>query len=134
MPVKQTHYALLESFLDDPNTMRMRQSDVTNFHLAMLVNRGKIVQIAGNRIGSRSRGCGYANFTIHAERNVIKHLGDFSQLRGCDMFVMRIRENRESGAKSFGNSKPCADCQVFIDKCQKKYGLRHVYYTEMLDE
>lgn len=26
-------------------------------------------------------------------------------------------------------SKPCHDCQVFLGKCMKKYGLRKVYYT-----
>lgn len=129
LPVKPSHYALLSGFLDDPNTMRMRQTTVTNFHLAMVVNRGKIIAVAGNRIGSRARGCGYADYTIHAEKNVIKHLGDHNKIRGCEMFVMRIQENRVTGAKTFGDSKPCSDCQLFIEKCQRVYGLRNVYYT-----
>jgi hypothetical protein len=27
------------------------------------------------------------------------------------------------------NSKPCPDCQKFLLKCMKEYGLRKVYYS-----
>ena len=133
-PVRTSDYSLLERFLEDPNTMRMRQSETTSFHLAMLVKRGKILTIASNRIGSRSQGCGFSKYTIHAERNVVKSFGDVSQLRGCDMFVMRIHSDTMSKGKRFGNSAPCKDCQIFLEKCQRQYGLRHVYFTEKEDE
>lgn len=133
-PVRSSDYALLERFLDDPNTMRMRKSFTTSFHVAMLVKRGKILAIASNRIGSRSQGCGFSNFTIHAERNVVKEFGDISQLKGCDMFVMRIQTNNLTNQKYFGNSAPCRDCQLFLEKCQRRYGLRHIYYTEKEEE
>ena len=129
-PVKTSDYSLLEGFLNDPNTMRMRQSEKTSFHLAMLVHRGKILKVASNRVGTRSRGIGYSDYTIHAERNVIKQLGDMNQIRGCDLFVMRIQSNRVTGDRTFGNSKPCSECQIFIDKCVRLYGLKHVYYTD----
>ena len=114
--------------------MRMRQSQMTSFHIAMLVKRGKILTIASNRIGSRSQGCGFSNYTIHAERNVVKSFGDLSQLKGCDMFVMRIHVNSATKEKHFGNSAPCRDCQIFLEKCQRRYGLRHVYFTEKEEE
>ena len=133
-PVRTSDYSLLERFLEDPNTMRMRQSETTSFHLAMLVKRGKILTIASNRIGSRSQGCGFSKYTIHAERNVVKSFGDVSQLRGCDMFVMRIHSGTMSKGNRFGNSAPCKDCQIFLEKCQRQYGLRHVYFTEKEDE
>lgn len=128
-PATGRHYALLESFLKDPNTTRMRKVERTSFHIAMLVHRGKILVVASNACGSRSRGCGYSNFTIHAERNCIKKLGDMSKLKDCDMYIMRICENRGTGELYFGNSKPCNECQRAIEKCQRVNGLRHVYYT-----
>lgn len=133
-PVRTSDYSLLERFLEDPNTMRMRQSEVTSFHVAMLVKRGKILRIASNRVGSRSQGCGFSNYTIHAERNVVKELGDVSQLKECDLYVMRIHQNRMTEEKTFGNSAPCRDCQLFLEKCQRRYGLRHVYYTKKEEE
>lgn len=133
-PVRTSDYSLLERFLEDPNTMRMRQSEVTSFHVAMLVKRGKILRIASNRVGSRSQGCGFSNYTIHAERNVVKELGDVSQLKDCDLYVMRIHRNRVTEEKTFGNSAPCRDCQLFLEKCQRRYGLRHVYYTKKEEE
>ena len=111
--------------------MKMRQTDRTSFHIAMLMRRGKILAVASNRIGSRSRGCGYATYTIHAERNVIKQFGDVSKLKGCDLFVMNISFNKMTGEKYFKNSKPCHDCQLFLEKCQAEYGLKNVYYTNL---
>ena len=130
-PVRKSDYALLEAFLEDPNTMKMRQMDRTSFHIAMLMRRGKILAVASNRVGSRSRGCGYAKYTIHAERNVVKQFGDLSKLKGCDLFVMRIVQNKMSGEKFFGNSEPCHECKVFLEKCQTEYGLKNVYYTNL---
>jgi hypothetical protein len=133
-PVRTSDYALVESFLDDPNTMRLQQTDRTSFHVAMLVRRGKILCVASNRIGSRSQGCGFSKYTIHAERNVIKAFGDVSKLKGCDLYVMRISQDRSTGEKSFGNSAPCRDCQLFLEKCQRRYGLRHIYFTKRQEE
>lgn len=128
-PAKERHYALLSSFLEDPNTCRLRQSDQTSFHLAMLVRRGKIICVAPNRLGSRSRGCGYGKYTIHAEKNCIKKFGDTSKLKDCDMYIMRVCENRMTGQKYFALSKPCSDCQLFLEKCQETHGLKNVFYT-----
>jgi hypothetical protein len=129
-PVRASDYSLLDTFLEDPNTIRMRKSEVTSFHVAMLVRRGKILRVASNRIGSRSRGCGFSEYTIHAERNVIKEFGDVSRLKGCDLYVMRIHTSRTTCERHFSNSAPCRDCQLFLEKCQRRYGLRHIYYTQ----
>ncbi len=93
--------------------------------MAVIVKRGKIIETATNRIGSRSKGCGYSDITIHAERAVVKKLGDISKLRGCTMYVWRI------GFAEFYpmTSAPCHDCQIFLNKCIRQYGLRAVYYT-----
>jgi hypothetical protein len=91
------------------------------------VKRGKIIADATNRVGSRSMGSGYSERTIHAEKNVIKKLGDISQLRGADMYV--IRHGRSENSDGFLCSKPCHDCQQFLEKCMREYGLKNVYYT-----
>lgn len=97
----------------------------TSYHVARLERRGKIVAESRNRIGSRSRGSGWSDFTIHAERAVVKALGDLSQLRGCVLVVVRINKNNE-----VLGSKPCADCEKFLTKCIKSYGLNRVMYSE----
>ena len=52
----------------------------THLHHATILKRNKILASSINRIGSRSKGCGYSDMTIHAERAVVKSLGDISQL------------------------------------------------------
>jgi hypothetical protein len=121
---------LLEQFLDDPRTKRLVECHTTSIHVAVLVRRGQVITHAHNRIGSRSRGSGYSQQTIHAERNVIKSLGDISLLRGADMYVMRFsKDSHKVGHDRFMSSKPCSSCQIFLAKCMKEYGLKNVYYT-----
>lgn len=97
---------------------------LSTFHQAMIVRRSKILAIAHNSIGSRSKGAGYSDMTIHAERAVVKRLGDISQLRGATMYVVRVNNQGE-----MRNSKPCHDCQLFLEKCIREYGLRKVVYS-----
>lgn len=120
----------IEKFLLYEHTPMLIQSKENkthrmSLHMAVLVKRGKIIETATNRIGSRSRGSGYSDLTIHAERAVVKKLGDISKLRGCTLYVWRI------GFAEFYPmiSEPCYDCQIFLNKCISKYGLRGVYYT-----
>jgi hypothetical protein len=96
----------------------------TSLHYAQLIKRNKVIAMARNSIGSRSRGCGWGDQTIHAERAVVKRLGDLSQLRGCTMIVVRINKHGE-----LLNSKPCPDCERFLFKCMNEYGLRKVIYS-----
>jgi hypothetical protein len=97
---------------------------LSSFHQAMLIKRSKILAIAHNSIGSRSKGAGYSDRTIHAERAVVKRLGDISQLRGATMYVVRVNSHGE-----LRNSKPCHDCQLFLEKCIREYGLRKIIYS-----
>jgi hypothetical protein len=126
----RTEKTLLEQFLSDPRTMNLRHSHSTSVHVAVIVKRGKILANASNRIGSRSRGSGYSDYTIHAERNVVKQLGDVAQLRGADMYIMRFSKNRRlSGFEQFMGSEPCPSCKIFLEKCIHEYGLKNVFYT-----
>ncbi len=122
--------SILEQFLADPRTMNLRESHATSVHMAVLVKRGKVLAQATNKVGSRSRGSGWSANTIHAERNVIKDLGDISQIRGADMYIMRFSKDRKRvGFDRFMGSKPCPSCQIFLEKCMREYGLKNVYYT-----
>lgn len=128
LEMSESHrYDIIEQFRNDPRTTKMRLSHITNVHIAILVLRGKIIAEATNRVGSRSKGAGYSHSTIHAEKNVVKELGDLSKLRDADMYVMRC--GRGENKEKFINSKPCADCEYFLNKCMRKYGLKNVYYT-----
>jgi hypothetical protein len=115
----------VETLCDETRRRKLSSALNTKVHLAVLVLRGKIIAEAVNKVGSRSRGVGYSDRTIHAERNVVKQLGDIHKLRNADMYVMRFaRENL-----NYAGSKPCKECECFLSKCMRKYGLKNVYYT-----
>ena len=119
--------SIIEQFRNDPRINKLRQSHETSVHIAIVVLRGKIIAEATNRVGSRSKGSGYSAHTIHAERNVLKVLGDYNKLRDADIYVMRC--GKGINAFNFINSKPCQGCECFLNKCMNKYGLKKVYYT-----
>jgi hypothetical protein len=119
--------AFLDAFLSDPRTTNLKFVHKTQMHVAILVKRGKIISHATNRVGSRSRGVGFSDKTIHAERNCVRQLGDISQLRGAQMYIMRI--SKDAANPEFMSSKPCHECEVFLEKCVRKYGLRQIFYT-----
>jgi len=83
-----------------------------------------VLASAYNRVGSRTRGCGYSEFTIHAEKNAIKSLGDLSKLRGATLIVVQYGKSGE-----LMQSKPCHDCTLFLEKCMREHGLRKVIYS-----
>lgn len=95
----------------------------TSLHFAVIIKRGKILATAQNRVGSRSRGCGYSDHTIHAERAVVKNLGNVSMLKGATLCVWRVSR------MGVLPSEPCNECRVFLKKCIDKYGLRLVTYS-----
>ena len=125
-----TQLGILQQFLDDPRTEKLRDRHNGSLHMAVIVKRGHIIAEATNNYGSRSRGSGYSTNSIHAERNVIKQLGDISKLRDADMYVMRFSRSPEHHKEGvLLGSKPCSGCVVFLEKCMREYGLKNVYYT-----
>jgi hypothetical protein len=44
---------------------------------------------------------------------------------------MKIREHAITNQKYFSNSKPCRSCTLFLEKCQRNFGLKNVFYTSM---
>lgn len=124
---------IIDKFKDDPKTTKLRSVN-TITHTAVIVNRGKIIAEASNRIGCRREGEKTFYNTairerknIHAEENVVRVLGDYSKLKDSDMYVMKF--GRGENSDNFVNSKPCPKCECFLNKCIRKYGLRNVYYT-----
>lgn len=97
----------------------------TQIHIALLMKRGKVIEVATNSIGTRSKGCGYQKRTIHAERAVIKKVGDMNKLNGCTLVVIRIMR----GTKEVGNSEPCHSCKCHLEKCIREHGLRQILYS-----
>jgi len=102
------------------------KTNLKKAHIAVLMKRGKILEIASNFVGSRQGGCGYDDRSIHAERAVIKKMGDYTKLSGAIMIVIRISR----GTNQIANSKPCDVCQCHLDKCIKKHGLKCIYYSQ----
>lgn len=107
-----------------PSNLNRRHT--TNVHIAMVFVQGKTTPIASamNKVGTRSNGAGFSDYTIHAERAVLKKVGDITKLRGATLVVLRI-----SGTGELRNSQPCSECKCHLDKCIKSYGLRRVYYS-----
>ena len=129
-PVYLKMDALLQVILADKTIKNLVYSHRTSIHVAAIIKRNKVIATATNKVGSRSRGAGWSDYTIHAEKNVVKELGDFEQMRGATMYVIRIsRCSTQEGMDRVQNSEPCHDCHLFLEKCVKQYGLRRVFYS-----
>jgi hypothetical protein len=128
--MRQSEQWLLEQILSNPRTINLKYAHFASIHVAVLMKRGRIIAEATNGFGSRSRGSGYCASSIHAERNVVKEIGNIHELKGAEMYVVRISRNKDLyNEDPFVGSKPCAQCRVFLEKCMKEYGLKNVYYT-----
>jgi hypothetical protein len=101
------------------------KSRLRHVHIAMIIKRGKMLEMATNYVGSRARGCGYDTRSIHAERAVLKKVGDYTKLDGAILIVIRISR----GTNELVDSTPCDGCRPHLEKCVKDYGLRRVYYS-----
>ncbi len=128
--MRQSDIRLLEQIIDNQRTINLRYAHFSHIHVAFLVKRGKIIAEATNGFGSRSRGSGYSASSIHAEKNVVKTLGNIHEIKGAVMYIVRISRNSKSeGLNQFMKSNPCHQCEVFLEKCMKEYGLKCVYYS-----
>jgi hypothetical protein len=117
---KQFHEFLLSTVRPSPKVNARKCSA----HICTIVRGNRILTTAVNQGGTRSSGCGFSRYTIHAEMNALKRLGDMEKLRGATMYVWRFNAN---GIPT--NSKPCHECQRILEKCMKEYGLKQVFYT-----
>lgn len=101
------------------------KSNLTKLHIAILVKKGKIIETATNFLGSRASGCGFDDRSIHAERALLKKLGNNNRMNGATMIVIRLTQ----GTNKLSNSKPCDGCKPHLDKCMRLYKLKAVYYS-----
>ena len=128
--MKHIDMKFLDEIIDNQRTINLRYAHFASIHVAFLVKRRRIIAQATNGFGSRSRGSGYSESSIHAEKNVVKDLGNIHDLKGADMYIVRIsRKPWSEGLDQFITSKPCKQCMVFLEKCMREYGLRHVFYA-----
>ena len=98
----------------------------TSLHIAFVYGRGGVLLgMCTNRVGSRSRGAGFDTYTIHAERAVLKMVGDVSLLRGAILVVVRVGR-----CGNIMSSSPCHGCRRHLEKAMKKHGLRKVFFSE----
>jgi hypothetical protein len=97
----------------------------THLHYAAILGpRNKVLATATNVPMTRSKTPCSGGYTIHAERNAIHKLGDYTKLRGATMLVVRILSDG-----SFGESKPCKTCMPHLKKCMELYGMKVFYST-----
>jgi hypothetical protein len=95
-------------------------------HVAILLSaRGHVLEISKNRAGSRSQGCGWSDRSLHAERAVIKKLGNKELLRGSILIVVRLSKV----PTHFHGSAPCDDCRRSLQKHIREDKLKAVYYS-----
>lgn len=94
-------------------------------HIAFLYNKkGNLICKSINKVGTRSRGAGYSEYTIHAERAVLKLIGNYIFLKDATLVVIRIGK---SGDIKY--SKPCHGCEYHLNKAIRLYGLKQVFYS-----
>ncbi len=122
---KRFHDFLLDNVRPSPKVCMSKHSA----HICTIVKGNRILSTAVNQGGSRSSGCGFSKWTIHAEMNALKRLGDLEKLRGAVMYVWRF-----NGKGLPANSKPCCECQRVLEKCMREYGLKQVFYTPEVSE
>jgi hypothetical protein len=122
---------LLEEFLNDSNTIHLKSFDKPPqvINMAIIAKRGKILATATSPNDSRSSASSSSDKIIYVEKSVVRQLGDIRNLRGCDLYIMNISKDNKKDETKFMNSKPCEECQVFLDRCIREYGLNKVYFT-----
>jgi hypothetical protein len=93
-------------------------------HRSFLLSDGNtsVLNYSQNRVGSRSRGVGYYDYTLHAEIALLKEI-DYEDLYDRTLVVVRI-EYDEEGVIRLRNSTPCCKCQRVLDKFIRKYRLK----------
>ena len=102
-----------------------RSTRAFKLHIAYLYNsRGQLLCEKPNRMASRSRGAGCSDRTIHAERAVLKAVGDYKKLKGATLVVVRYGLGGE-----LRPSKPCHECECHLTKAIRDHGMRRVYYS-----
>jgi tRNA(Arg) A34 adenosine deaminase TadA len=108
-------------FVNEAYNQAMK-SDMNFNHGALIIYRGKIVGKGFNTYINSNYNC-KQKISLHAEVSAINdalkkmHVND---LKNCELIIIRV-----NNAGLFVNSKPCCNCQKFINQ----FPIRRVYYS-----
>jgi len=113
---------------------------VPSLHVTAIVSgrNGKVLLIRSNRVGcpghTRRQGSRYelGPATLHSEVAAVRDLKSTKLLRDANIFVWKWKVDRNMIINSqtvVKNSRPCANCEVMLTSCAKKYGIRKIYYS-----
>lgn len=101
-----------------------------DYHLcAILVKGGKILSVGYNKGSTNAfvehfadlvRGYRDYSLGIHAEMDAVLKARSKTDLKGCKIYVTRIRRDGE-----LGMARPCEICQKILHT----YGIKRAYYT-----
>jgi hypothetical protein len=121
MPYRLSHYEVVAR----EYASRVGKATKTSLHMAFIYTRSGIcIGMATNSVGTRSRGAGYSDYTIHAERAALRAVGNVALLRDAVLVVVRIGKRGD-----IMGSEPCHECKCHLTAAMRKYGLRCVYYS-----
>jgi hypothetical protein len=111
----------LESLVDSTfESVADRRQFTQQVHFAAIIKRHKVIAMANN---SFSKFLPHL-WSLHAERAVVRSLGNLQKLRGSTLFVWRSTPSTRTL-----DSEPCPNCRLFIQKLIDKWGLRLVIFS-----
>jgi deoxycytidylate deaminase len=112
------HYAMIEA---QKGSMYYR-------HGAIIVKDEKIIGKGHNYTTFRRHHNYGSEYSVHAEIDALNSVANRRDLKGATMYVIRLMRTVETN-DVFGNSLPCRQCFIKINKFMRKYGLAKVYYS-----
>lgn len=95
------------------------KSPVNTKYAAILVKNGEIIS-KGYNYYTRNKIFREDIFTIHAEVACINNCYERYNMKGADMYIVRVKNNE------FLRSAPCIYCNKFLQG--QKYQLANIYY------
>jgi deoxycytidylate deaminase len=116
------------------NALAYEYDDHLEYHLCAVIARGgNIMSIGYNKRNTNGfvehytdkvRGTGRSySLSTHAEMDAVAQARSKSDLRGCKIYVARIRKPDQKSV--VGLARPCSICQNILHA----YGIRRAYYT-----
>jgi tRNA(Arg) A34 adenosine deaminase TadA len=118
--------------LDTFSLHKQYEFHTTKYHCAVIEKSGKVLAFGENKVASPSSGgsCSGGKNHMHAEIHAAKKLGNLYNLKGANMYILRIgKMAKNSNEFVLKYSQPCPSCTKFLNKCIKKYGLQNIYFT-----
>ena len=109
--------ALVESTFE---SVKVKRKFTQQVHFAAIIKRNKVIALANNTFSKFLPHL----WSLHAERAVVRTLGNLQKLRGSTLFVWRSTETSKKL-----DSEPCPNCRIFLQSLIDKWGLKCVIFT-----